>query len=73
MVSSFFLFNEKFELASVVQAFRALSFSSFVSHFEKGGRWDCFLCDSFVMDVDGERFLLVSPPDYKTKTNFSLN
>ena len=53
----------------------SLYFSFFDSLFVcilKSGRWDGFLCDSFVMDADGERFLLVSPPDYKMKTDFSL-
>ena len=53
----------------------SLYFSFFDSLFVcilKSGRWDGFLCDSFVMDADGERFLLVSPPDYEMKTDFSL-
>ena len=50
-----------------------LFFFFFVCNLKRG-RWeDGFLCDSFVMDADGECFLLVSPPDYKMKTDFSLN
>ena len=44
----------------------------FVCNFEKGEMGRGSLCDSFVMDADGERFLLVSPPDYKMKTDFSI-
>ena len=45
----------------------------FVCYLKRGTWEDGFLCDSFVMDADGECFLLVSPPDYKMKTDFSLN
>ena len=57
-----------FFLASLYFSF----FYSLIVCILKSGRWDGFLCDSFVMDADGERFLLVSPPDYEMKTDFSL-
>ena len=41
----------------------------FVCNFEKGEMGRGSLCDSFVMDADGEWFLFVSLPlDYKMKT-----